>query len=232
MVSVHDESQAEAADTAPAPVLGRLEELRRKAGSDPDGVRDEAFRWVLELGKSIASDRRRSLGDLKSLFAAGTVPQGLDGQTEGRLVGWATIPAVDRIMAGATGIWLPWLGKYFDSANASGYNLMSGPVRYAGRIVWPAYRMLRPYQGRTRGFEFTTAAARGKLGDGSEVLAIEYDTVPSNPRFVIRSVLDELVELVPGAYLGQMLWRSGSAERARYTMLCYFALRQPQGAPS
>ncbi len=40
---------------------------------------------------------------------------------------------------------------------------------------------------------------------------------------LIRSIRDELVEVVPGAYLGKMLWRH---DAERHTLLAYFALRQ------
>jgi hypothetical protein len=57
------------------------------------------------------------------------------------------------------------------------------------------------------------------------VLVIDYAPVESNPRVVIRSIRDELVEVVPGAHLGKMLWRSGSGESASHTLLAYFALK-------
>ena len=56
--------------------------------------------------------------------------------------------------------------------------------------------------------------------------SIDYHDVESNPRLLIRSIRDELVELVPGAYLGKMLWRH---DAERHTLLAYFALREPSG---
>jgi hypothetical protein len=48
--------------------------------------------------------------------------------------------------------------------------------------------------------------------------------VDSNPRFVIKRIRDELVEIVPGANLGKVLWRHGDGS---YTLIGYFALRSP-----
>src|SRR5258705_215386 len=48
--------------------------------------------------------------------------------------------------------------------------------------------------------------------------------VEKNPRLIIRSGRDELVELVRGVYLGKILFNSGD----NYTKIGYFALRTPR----
>jgi ABC-type multidrug transport system fused ATPase/permease subunit len=40
--------------------------------------------------------------------------------------------------------------------------------------------------------------------------------------YLIRDILDELVEIVPGANLGKVLWRHGDGS---YALIGYFALR-------
>jgi len=45
--------------------------------------------------------------------------------------------------------------------------------------------------------------------------------VEKNPRLVIRSIRDELVELVPGVYLGKILSAGDT-----YSKIGYFALRR------
>jgi hypothetical protein len=59
------------------------------------------------------------------------------------------------------------------------------------------------------------------------VLKIDYGPVESNPRLIIRSIRDELVQLLPDTYLGKSLWRSEDNREERYSCLAYFALRQP-----
>jgi hypothetical protein len=48
--------------------------------------------------------------------------------------------------------------------------------------------------------------------------------VEKNPRLIIRSIRDELVELVRGVYLGKILFNSGD----NYSKIGYFALRTPR----
>ena len=57
------------------------------------------------------------------------------------------------------------------------------------------------------------------------MLVIDYAPVDSNPALIIKSIRDELVQIVPGANLGKMLWRHGDGER--HSLLAYFALRSP-----
>ena len=45
------------------------------------------------------------------------------------------------------------------------------------------------------------------------------------PAPVIRSIRDELVQLVPGVYLGKILFNTGSD---KYSKIGYFALRTPR----
>ena len=48
----------------------------------------------------------------------------------------------------------------------------------------------------------------------------DYDS-DENPSFLIRDILDELVEVVPGANLGKVLLRRGDGDRR---LIGYFAL--------
>jgi hypothetical protein len=49
----------------------------------------------------------------------------------------------------------------------------------------------------------------------------------AHPRLIIRSIRNELVQLVPDTYLGKILWRSEADGQERYACIGYFALRQP-----
>ena len=202
----------------------RLAELRALGATDAGRARDEAWVWINELGREARRDRVRALEVLGALFASGAEPSNLDGRTEGRLVSWAAGRLADRGLGVVTDLWLPWKGKRFDAEVARGDNLMQGAVRLLGRVVWPFYRYKRVGDG-VAGFEFNTWREKGKLDPSTDVMVIDYDSVTSNPRLVIRSIRDELVEVVPGANLGKMLWRRGRGERARYTLLAYFALK-------
>jgi hypothetical protein len=63
----------------------------------------------------------------------------------------------------------------------------------------------------------------GKLDPSVDVLVIDYESVRSNPRLLIRQIRDELVEIVPGANLGKMLVKV-PGRSALYPAL-YFALK-------
>ena len=52
---------------------------------------------------------------------------------------------------------------------------------------------------------------------------IDYESVPSNPRLLIRQIRDELVQIVPGANLGKMLVKV--PRRSELFGALYFALK-------
>jgi hypothetical protein len=84
----------------------------------------------------------------------------------------------------------------------------------------------RPGGGGRLAFDFETRIERGASEPAVDVLVIDYAPVERNPRLVIRSIRDELVQVVPGAHLGRILWRHADG---RYTNIGYFALRTPVG---
>jgi hypothetical protein len=207
---------------------GRLERLQRLSRHDPEAAQTETWAWFAEAGRRIQTDRTGATEELSRLFRSGTPSVGIDGPTQGMLVGFVFNPAIDRALAGITAMWLPWAGKRFDAAAAGGDNLMLRSARWPAKLVWPLYPM-RPATDRISGFDFDTRVEPGALDPDVDVLVIDYDPVAANPRLIIRSIRDELVEVSPGAHLGKMLWRHGDGSAAGYTLLAYFALRSSLG---
>ena len=82
----------------------------------------------------------------------------------------------------------------------------------------------RPGDGARLAFDFETRVEAGGVEPSVDVLVIDYAAIERNPRLVVRSIRDELVEIVDGAHLGRILWRQGED---RYTNIGYFALRTP-----
>ena len=81
-----------------------------------------------------------------------------------------------------------WLGKKFDAASKTGINIFA-----AGG-------------GATREqYPFVTSVGTDELDAAISVVRIDYDT-PQNP-FWLRPILDEIVEVAPGTYLGKLLVR-------------------------
>lgn len=211
-----------ALDLGSTSVAGRLAALRRRAADDSPAAREEAWAWFAEAGDRLRRDRRSALADLGELFAGGRPSVGIDGQTDGALVGFTLFPAFDRSLAAITDLWMPWVGKRFEAAHERGDNTLARSAVLPSRIPWPRYRMTP--KGKTAvAFDFTTRVEAGVLDPGTDVLVIDYASVADNPGFLITSIRDELVEVVPGAHLGKMLWvhRGGR----KHTLLAYFALK-------
>jgi hypothetical protein len=181
-----------------------------------------SWNHILETGQAIQSDRAAALGRLAELFRASTPPVGLDGATEGALVGFVIHPAFDRTVAALSSRWLPWAGMRYDAAASGGDNLLLRSARWPSTLLWRSYR-LRNAGDRLAAFDFQTRVERGALDTDIDVLVIDYEPVESNPRLVIRQIRDELVEVAPGTHLGKMLWRHRDGH---HSLLAYFALRE------
>jgi hypothetical protein len=187
----------------------------------PAAPQAEAWDRIIETGRRIQTDRDAALTELGEMFRSGSPSTGIEGPTQGALVGFTVHPVFDRAIAAITGAWLPWAGKRFDSAAGTGDNLLLRSARLPSRIPWPRYSM-RDAGNRLAAFDFETRIEPGALDPDREVLVIDYARVDSNPAFIIKRIRDELVEVAPGAHLGKMLWRGG---RGDHTLLAYFALR-------
>jgi hypothetical protein len=210
------------------PVEQRVARLRELAQDDPAAAQALTWAWFVEAGRRIQRDRDAALTELGELFRAGTPSQGLDGPTEGTLVGFTLHSTFDRTMAAITTAWLPWAGKRFDSTAARGDNLLLRSARWPAKLLWPLYGM-KDAPGRLAAFDFETRVEPGAVDPDREVLVIDYAPVDSNPGLIIRQIRDELVEIAPGAHLGKMLWRQGSGDDERYALLAYFALKSRAG---
>lgn len=202
-------------------VAARVAELRELARSDATGARDQAWRWFRRAGQRLRTDRQAAMSELAALFAAGRPPGPIDGETEGALIGWAAAPVPDYLLTALTDRWLPWAGKRFKAGQSTGDNVLPPNAKVASKVLWPRYQM-RSSRERLIGFDFTTYVQRGVLDTGMDVLVIDYASVESNPRLLIKQIRDELVEVVPGANLGKMIYE-GPGDR--HTLLAYFALK-------
>jgi hypothetical protein len=101
--------------------------------------------------------------------------------------------------------------------------VLSAGARWPAKLFWPLYRT-RPLGGDRSAFDFETRVEASEDDPSVEVLVIDYVVVESNPGFLIKRIRDELVEIVPGANLGKVLWRHGDGS---YALIGYFALRSP-----
>jgi hypothetical protein len=209
---------------ADSPTAARVQELRELAATETSAAREEAWSWFRELGALASDDRIAGEAELDALFRTGNVPKGLDGPTDGILVAPLIQPQADFVLRALTRAWMPWQGKRFDQAAQRGDNLLAPSARWAAKALWPRYSTTDAPGGRAA-FEFVTHVEAGKVDPDVPVLVIDYELVDENPSFIIKRIRDELVEIVPGANLGKILYRTGNG----YTNIGFFALRTDRG---
>ena len=210
-------------DTVVPGVVGKLEWLRDSVKAHPEGAADSTWAWIDDLSKRSGSDAEGADADLNELFRLGTAPTDLHGATEGMLVMTTTNPKFDTVVRAITALWMPWQGKRFDNKAATGDNRLTKSTGLVGKLLWPLYSMKDHTDGKLA-FDFKTYVEPGKEDPDVDVMVIDYADIEKNPKLIIRKIRDELVELVPGVYLGKILYNTGSG----YFKLGYFALRIPR----
>lgn len=202
--------------------LARLRALRELAVHDARRARSEAWRWLREL--QAPSEHNR----LHGLFAEGSAPDAPDGDCEGivmNLYGSLWLEGLDRLVR--LGQWLGgigWTGKSFDASNGTGYNRLTASSRIPAFLTMPTYRFRR-VAGELVGFDFYHALETSPAAPYGKVRAIRYNAPEHANPLVLPRTRDELVELLPGIYLGRALLQ----EDGRWEVVGYFGLRYPRG---
>ncbi|MGH8613198.1 MAG: hypothetical protein ACREYF_14555 [Gammaproteobacteria bacterium] len=168
-------------------------------------------------------DRQQGLAALNELFRAGHPPQPpLDGPYHGELVAVEIAPGVTQFVEGLARLWMPWKGKYVMAANSQGDNIFGRGNRLIFRVLFPFYRSYIEYEPEAfRAFLFQTSITAGQVDPDRSVFKIDYDS-PANPTLTIRPLIDELVQVDEGIYLGKVHFKWWWGRRQ---MIGYFALR-------
>ena len=168
--------------------------------------------------------RKDGLAALDALFRAGTVPSPPpDGPYHGELVALDIAPIVTQLVEWLTSFMMPWKGKFLIAAESRGDNIFSAKWRTVLGLAFPFYKGNRDYGNDAyRAFIFGTSIAQGKVDTDRQVFRIDYDR-PDNPAQSIRRIIDEIVEVRDGVYLGKVhfRWWWGT-----WQMIGYFALRK------
>lgn len=173
--------------------------------------------------RRMGSDRKGSIATLNAIFKLGTVPEPpMNGPYRGDLLTTTFFGPLDSFGRLMARLWLPWKGKHLDSAASSGYNYLTPGGHIAATIVWPTYRRRSGTEhGLYRYFNFNTSTGLGVNDPNVTALKLDYH-LPENPRFVVRSVLDELVQVSGGYYLGKAYLRT---RRGNYRLAAFFTLQ-------
>jgi hypothetical protein len=179
----------------------------------------------IRAAKQLLSRRRKDgLAALDALFRAGTVPSPPpDGPYHGELVALDIAPIVTQLVEWLTSFLMPWKGKFLIAAESRGDNIFSAKWRTVLGLTFPFYKGNRDYGNDAfRAFIFETSIAQGKVDTDRQVFRIDYDR-PDNPALSIRRIIDEIVEVRDGVYLGKVhfKWWWGT-----WQMIGYFALRK------
>lgn len=153
-------------------------------------------------------ERRRGLDELEQRFALGDAPADLDGPMRGRLLATTFGHGIDGPFEATARLWMPWRGKEIATEAGEGRNLFTPVGIRAIRVTFPSYGETHEGEAGPTAFRFTTAVAPSETSPSTKVLQIDYRDLDENPG-LIRRILDELVRVDDGLYLGQalMLWR-------------------------
>ena len=209
------------ANSSPTAQSSLLDELRELAITSPVLARAQGWEYLRELGSA------RKQQQLEALFARGWAPEGPDGALEGLIVGPLFNVPEAYLANPLMKIDPTWRGKTFDAAAGTGYNRLAPIARLAMPFIAPGYRGLRPLDGEMVGFHFNHAIDTALLEPKIQVRALDYGVPeyrnPSVRTFPIKRTRDELVELIPGLYLGRALLRMPDGEIRN---VAWFALRE------
>lgn len=186
-------------------------------GGTPGSPREQLFELSRRLRPGV--NRSQVLAELDRIFRAGKVPDPLpDGFRQGRLLATSTWGPLDTLFRWLGELYMPWQGKTFDAEASTGINRFARSATLPMRLIWPSYAPIDDVDG-VQAFEFRNRVDPGAVDPDIDVLKIDYD-FDSNPGFIIRRILDELVQVDDGLYLGKALLRL----RGRLHPIGFFSL--------
>lgn len=200
--------------------LSEHDMLRRRRTTTDAAV----ARQVFLLSRRLDTRREASMRDLHAIFKMGSAPASpLDGRYRGQLVSTTIFAPLDSFGRIMSRLYMPWLGKRFHAESQTGDNVFKEGMRFWGHIYWPRYHGYRPY-GRDllTAFPFHTSTGPGALNPDVQVLKLDYSD-PRNPGFIVRDVLDELVQVTGNYYLGKAYIRRRGGT---YRLAAFFALQK------
>jgi hypothetical protein len=213
----------------PPDVERYVEALQGLTKANTELARRAAWNQIRLAGARAQARPREAYDTLNRVFRLGVPPDPpLEGPHDGILVTPMVPAPANAALRRIAAAWMPWLGKRFDPERHAGDNLLSASARVPARVLFSGYRPEPAEGGRLAAFRFRTYVGAGKVDPDRETLKIDYDS-DDNPRLLIRDILDELVQVVPGAYLGKVLLRRGGGDAWR--LIGYFALRPPRAVP-
>jgi hypothetical protein len=203
-----------------AGLASEVEKLARKR----NGIDRSVARQITLVAANTGREREKTIATLNAIFKLGRAPEVMpDGVFRGQLLTTTLFAPLDAYGRFVIRFYLPWKGKRFEAESATGRNIFTRSAPFVGRLFWPLYAGWRHYRpGYFTGFKFDTYSGQGVNDPEVSTFKLDYDN-PSNPRFLVRSVLDELVQITGNYYLGKaMLYGPGG----HYRLAAFFVLRK------
>lgn len=196
-----------------------LNDLRQLAVTAPVLARRQGWDYLRGLGTRGRRDQ------LAALFARGDAPDGPRGALEGLVVGNLFGIPEAHLANPLLKIDPTWRGKTFEAD--TGFNRLAPVAKFAMPVIAPLYRGLRRVGPEMVGFGFNHRIEKAAISPFNTVRALDYSPDeyrnPSVRTFPIKRTRDEIVELLPGLYLGRALLTMRSGE---IRLVAYFALRE------
>ncbi len=180
-----------------------------------------ALESIREAQSLYKKDRKRGWSELNRIFRAGKPPEPpLEGPCKGELIAVKMAPGVTQLVEFLTSFWMPWLGKRMFPDEARGDNIFGKKSRWIMRILYPFYRKMTDIDAETfSAFVFKTRVDTGIEDTDLKVFKIDYDS-PDNPKLSIRPIVDELLQVDDGVYLGKVHFKWFGS----WKMIAYFLL--------
>jgi hypothetical protein len=178
---------------------------------------------VAEAHGETRRDRTRALAQMNTIFREGTPPVvPLDGPTTGQMIAVDMLPGITPMVDALLTSHMPWCGKSFNAAAATGENIFYPSFMPVARVIFPMYRDYRRVGDRVHALPFRTYLGAGLQDPDRQVLKIDYN-LPINPRFTMRRILDELVQVDDNYYFGKAHYKlAGKSSH----LVFYFALQR------
>jgi hypothetical protein len=181
-------------------------------------------RQVFLLSRRLDTRHDESMRGLHAVFRMGSVPASpLEGRYRGQLVTTTVLSPLDSFGRIMSRLYMPWLGKRFHAESHTGDNVFKEGMRFWGHLYWPRYHGYRSYgRDMLTAFPFRTSIGPGVLDPDVQTLKLDYND-SRNPGFIVRDVLDELVQVTGNYYLGKAYIRRPGES---YRLVAFFALQK------
>jgi hypothetical protein len=186
------------------------------------GIAIQARQRVHEVRELFKFNRGAALTELEEIFEEAKYPYPLpDGRYSGQMIATTMGRLTDMAARWLTSMWMPWKGKNFDIETCMGENILTRGGGRIAKALFPWYKGPTLEDGCMLGFQFRMGYGTSRINSDQDVMRVDYDLYENPP--LVRRLLDEMVEISEGYYLGRSLLL-----RAPHKVQClgYFTLSE------